>query len=296
MRIYCSCFLLTSSDDMNFSLFRIKVLKSTQRDLFLIEIDPPKLLEEAIRERPTDSAHRKGQWHIGNIETIDNSGIYFAIGRTIKSTMPVLDEDTGNFIEEEFDNAPYTHVFVDLPKEVLAIAYKSSLASTVDVIARKIEGLLAKSEVAKLNQVLFQVSPIPQPDIFIRQLAEAFAIKSFTVHFTRPNPIDVEEDFLGPMERLTQKTGGSSGSTTLKGDALEADPLIQLTRSAAATGDDASATIQSTPNARLVKKFLHGQTATLTNDRIETAQEKQSFMRFLRAAYINIRGEQRNAS
>ena len=58
---------------------------------------------------------------------------------------------------------------------------------------------------------------------------------------------EVVRDFLCPVERFTQEANGSSGSTTIKGHALDAEPLGELTRSVATTGDNVMARLYPEP-------------------------------------------------
>lgn len=273
---------------MDFSLFRIKVFQPSQKEIFDRELSPPEVLRQAILEKPSDRSLGV-IWHVGNVEQVDADGIYFALGRASRARVPVLDESTGNFIETEFDSAPYTHVLVDVPHEVAAIAHKSTLSPDVVAVARRLERLLGRTAIAKAERVTFQIAPISRPEEFIRELQRAYAITSFTVYFTRPNPVDVEGDFLRPMERLTQEANGSVGSTTIRGTALDPEPLTELTRSAAATGDNATARIRVDPGTRPVKRSLQGDTAKVTQDGLESVEERQTLIERIRHTYARIR-------
>lgn len=284
-----------SRKHVDFSLFRIKVFRPHQKEIFGNDRSPPDILGSAILERPTDTAHGNN-WHIGNVEDIGSEGIYFALGRASRSRVPVLDPKSGNFLETEFESAPYTHVLVDVPREIAAIAHKSSLSPDVAAVARSLVRLLSLTSVAAAERVTFEASPVSRPDEFIRALSEAFSISSFTVYFTRPNPLDVDGDFLEPMERLTQEANATDGSTTIRGSALDSEPLTQLTRSAAATGDNATARIRTGPNAISVKRSLRGDTAKVTQDALDTREERQSLLERIRTVYDTIRGGRRNSA
>lgn len=280
---------------MDFSLFRIKVFRPSQKDAFARDRSASEILRQAILEKPTDMS-LGARWHIGNVEEVVPDGLYFALGRAGRSRVPVLDEATGNFLETEQENAPYTQVVVDVPLEVAAIGHRSSLAPDVTGVARRLERLLAQTDVARNERVAFQVSPISLPESFIRDLQRAYAITSFTVTFTKPNPLDVEGDFLRPMERLAQEANGSNGSTTIRGVALDPQPLTELTRSAAATGDDAKAWIKPEVGQRSVKRSLRGDTAKITQDGLESREDRQSLLERLRTAYARVRGADRETA
>ncbi|MEO8138936.1 MAG: hypothetical protein ABI742_04775, partial [Gemmatimonadota bacterium] len=80
---------------------------------------------------------------------------------------------------------------------------------------------------------------------------------------------DVNQLFIRPIEQLLQETEASEGSTTLKGQALREQPLEDLTRSAAATGDDAKAKLQFEQGQRPVSRSLRGDTASITEDELD---------------------------
>lgn len=274
---------------MDFSLYRIKVIRPSQKEMFREDLSSPEILRSAILARPTAIEGRASGWHVGNIEELSPTNIYFALGRTSRATVPVL-SSSGDFVETEFESAPYTHVMVDVPLEVCGIAHKANLAPTTDAIARQLERVLNAAPIAAETGTSFAVSGISQPDEFLRDLWEAYAVVSFTVFFTRPNPFDVEADFLRLMERLTQETDGSAGSTTIKGTALDREPLTKLVRSAAATGDDAKARLRLREGERPVQRSLRGANARLSQERVETTDEKARFFERLRTKYHQIRG------
>ena len=280
---------------MEFTLYRIKVMRASQKDFFSSEVTAgaSELLKSMIEEKPTSSSFGfLSTWHIGNVAQVDGTGLYFALGRTAKSTLPVLSEGTGDFVDEEYDSAPYTHVMVDFQREICAIAIRSALAPTTDAMAKQLERLLARSRTAREANVLVTVSPISEPDQLLKALSEAYAITSFTVHFTRPNPLDVNDEFLKPMERLAQETGAVNGQTTIRGKSLDPDPLVDLVRSAAATGDNAVARIKQQRGKKSVRRSLRGQSARVSEDDIASEEGRSKIFEKLRGKHRDIRGSE----
>jgi len=125
---------------LNFQLFRIKVYPSKQKDLFIKSKTPSEILKETILTLPEAELRKGTIWHIGNITTIDNNGLYFRIGKTTKSKIEIYQK--GNFADEEFETAPYTHVILDVPLELCAIAQKTKLAPKTSGIAKRLNRLL----------------------------------------------------------------------------------------------------------------------------------------------------------
>lgn len=276
---------------MDFTLYRIKIFLPTQMGIFDgSTVSPTEILREAILERPTALRSLGRRWHIGNTDQLDQDGYYFALGRTARATMPVLDEGSGNFLEAEFESAPYTHAIVDVSIEVCAVAKKPALAATADAIARHLVRVLSSADAVTRRGATVDVSVVNDPGQFLEILRAAYAIRSFTVTFRRPNPFDLNRDFLVPMARLAQETDGDSGSTTIKGQSLTEEPLEELTRSAAATGDNASARVQLHEGHSPVRRSLRGDTATISEPGFESQEQRISVLAKLREKYRSIRG------
>jgi hypothetical protein len=273
---------------LRFQLFRAKVYPPAQPSLFA-PLDTAQALRSAIESKPSAELRRGFDWHIGNVEPIDDHSVYFALGRTTRSHVELFDEDSGNFVVQEFEASPYTHGVLDYENQVCAIAAKARLAPTVTGIARQFEKLLAQSETAQRTSVRFDIAVINDPEGFIEQLSSAFQISRFAVEFSRPNPWDVDADFQKPMEDLLRETRGQKGKTTLKGENLDAARLEELTRSAAASGNDAEADIRRTPRARRQRRRLRGNPVTVSQEDCSTAEERRSLVRQVREIYERVR-------
>lgn len=272
---------------MDLNLFRIKALLPP---LFADQIETAQAVRRAIEEKPTTSAAARGvRWHIGNVETLDANGLYFALGRTSRSRVPILDPETGDFLEAESETAPYTHVVLDTPTQVCAIARNTSLAANPVSLGHHLARVLNASTIRREYGADFEVDALSDPEEFVRLLQSAYAILRFTMTFSRPNPFDAEEDWHKPMERLVEATNGQKGSTTVRGQALNEAPLEDLTRSVASTGDDARAKLRLEEGQPPVTRSLRSDTATITERSLETPAERQSVLARLRAKYRSIR-------
>jgi hypothetical protein len=228
---------------IEFHLYRAKFIKSTQISLFVEDLAPSGIFIEAIKEKPSLTLKNDYNWHIGNVEILSDNTGYFAVGRTTKSIIEKFDEITKNFIVEENEESPYTHVLYNLNIGLLAIAKKNKLAPTANGIARKIEKLFKNTEIIKNNNIEVKIDYLRDPESFIKHLKSAYAIKKFTATFTGPNPLDADELFQRPMSVYLQKANGEKGKTIIQGDDLDNDVLHEVSVSVAATGNDASANI-----------------------------------------------------
>lgn len=272
---------------MDLNLFRIKAFL---KPLFAEQVTPPQAIRQAVEEKPTAVLGVRGRWHIGNVAPLDADGLYFALGRTSRATIQLLDPATQDFLEAEREEAPYTHVLLDVPTEVCAIAKKANLAPNPLRLGDKLASVLNASSIAQQYGAVFDVAPLSDPEAFIEILRNAYAIRKFTATFGRPNPWDAEEEFHKPMQRLVEATDGEGGSTTLKGEGLREETLEELTRSIASTGDDARARLLLKEGGPPVNRSLRGDTATITEADLETAEQRRSALAKLRDKYGEIRG------
>lgn len=216
------------------------------------------IFQDSIGERPTMVFKEKYKWHIGNIESFDPVSGSFALGRTTKTTLSKFDQETGNFIEEVFEDSPYTYCVYDLSVGFVAIAKKSKLAPTVTGIARRLRMVLESSKSVGINEIKVVIDPISDPDGFILKLQTAHSIKKFIAYFTGPNPVDADALFQRPISVYCQAANGDKGKVEVEGESLNEETLIAVTHSTAASGNEVVAKIIERPNQRPKKIHLRG--------------------------------------
>jgi hypothetical protein len=281
---------------MELMLFRVKVFRPAQSSIWDGAFSPSDELRRALKLKPTSRIRRGVAWHIGNITAINDAGLYLRIGKKSRRTLPMLDEKTGDFSEQELSNAPYTHVLVDWNLELVAIARNQHLSPTPSGIARRLQDVLNDSAVTESRPITFRVSAIKNPDEFIGILDSAFSIKSFSFSFTRKNLFDVQKDFVEPLERIVDEAHAADGKVTLKGEELASKPLREIAASAAATGDDASARVQLAPGAKTQTRSLHGDASTISVDDLDSDSNRTEALRKARSEYKRIRGSRGEAA
>ena len=150
---------------IDFQLFRITVYPSKQINMFEGQKSPSEILKETVLTLPSAELRKGIIWHIGNISSIKDDGLYFRVGRTSKSTIAVYQD--GNFADEEFETAPYTHVILDVPLELCAIARNTKLSPKTTGIANQFIRLLNGSDYAHLVQANFEIGEINGPEDFV---------------------------------------------------------------------------------------------------------------------------------
>lgn len=255
---------------LSFQLFRIKVYLPGQQNFLREEMVAAGVLRKIVAERPSHALRRDAVWHVGNVEELDKDAAYFRFGKSKRDSIPVLDETTGDFREQEFETAPYTHVVIDFPNEVCAVASEAVLAPDTATIARQMARVFDESAAAAEQNATIEVAELLDPDDFIQHLKTAFAIKKFTLMLSRPNPFDAHEQFQLPFETFVKEARGQTGKAEVKGRSLDSELLQGLARSAGLTGSDATAFVQRRKGARAEKKSLKGSAIVLKREEVTT--------------------------
>lgn len=278
-----------------FYLYRLKIERSKEPSLFEDTTSTPsEIIRAAIEEKPFKEIRKGNTWHIGNIEQIGDTGLFFAFGRVTKSIVEKFDEEAGDFIEESEEQAPYTYVLLDLKYQVCAVAHKYKIAPKVSQIANNLAKLLNETSVATDNNLRLVMAEISDPHEFLEYVRNAYVIRKFDVSFSPPNPWDVEEDFQKPMEKFLDVTGGSKGKTTIQGGNLEKGPIEKLASAAAATGNTASVQLKQEEDQDFVTIRIGGNPTTLSTNEIATQDEKKTLLTKVTELYKSVRsaGEQ----
>ena len=273
---------------LEFQMFRIKVYPSMQGFLFEHPKTPSEILKDVILSLPSAELRKGMIWHIGNLSPIKEGGLYFRIGRTTKSTLEIY--ENGNFEEQEFETAPYTHVVLDIQLEVCAIAKKAKLSPKTTGIANQFVRLLNESIRARQIKASFEINEINDPTDFITHLRQAFSVSKFWVTFSRPNAFDVNEDFIKPTQKLLKDSNGEKGKTQLEGDNLNPEGLEDIARSAASTGNDAAAWLQTSDTSQKVRKRLKGNPIIVRQEDVADLEHKMKMLQLIRENYKSVRG------
>jgi hypothetical protein len=247
---------------IEYSLFRAKFIRPPQaslfRSLFESNLTPTDLFLRALEERPSAELRKGYIWHIGNIRYFSEYRGYFAVGRTTNSTIEKFDDITGDFVEEELEASPYTHCVFDARIGFVGIAKKPSLAQTAKGVAGRIEQLLSMSQAISDNDISVEIRPIPNPEGFLRALVSAYQVSRFTATFRGPNPFDADEHFQKPLAVYLSAANGVKGRTQIQGEDLNRKVLQEVTRSTAATGNEASARIKKSKSQKPITINLKG--------------------------------------
>lgn len=274
---------------LEFQIFRMKAFPSAQGLLFAEIPTPAALLRSIVESRPSKELRRGVTWHIGNVETVDHDGVYFRFGKTTKATIETF--KNGVFVDEEFEASPYTHVILDVALGVMAIAKKGKLAPEITGIARILCKLLNQSAQVREQGATIEIAELQDPEDFLAHLRQAYSILRFSMGFSRPNPFDANRDFVQPLQKCLAESNGEEGKVEIKGESLKSALLEDLARSAAATGDDASARLKDDQHARPVTRHLKGKAVKFTEEDVAQMEQKKNSLQRIREIYYRLRGQ-----
>lgn len=278
---------------ITFHLYRLKVERLQQRTLNesteSTEITSSEIVEKAIRENPSKELRKNHKWHTGNVESIDDNGLFFAIGKVTKLVAERFDKESNTFLDAPDEHAPYTYVLIDLEHQVCGIAHKPKVSQKNSIIASSLGKLLDSTEIAKNMAVVFNISEIKDPKKFIEQIESAFAIKKFDITFTLPNPQDVNKLYHEPFEKLVQAANGKKGKTSIKGEKLDKVLIKDLASSVASSGDSASARIQAKEDGPVATKKIGSNFTKCTTGEIKTEDKKINALKKIKDIYNSIR-------
>jgi hypothetical protein len=272
---------------LEFQVFRISIFFNQQIVMFNTEISRSELLKNIILSKPDLIKKPEKIWHIGNILEIDNSTIYFRIGKTTKSTVELFRE--GNFVESEFETSPYTHVVLNTEFEICAIAKKIKLSPTISGISHRLKELFKNSSFIKNKNIELDIKEIKDPTDFISHLKSAYSVKKFWVTISPPNAFDVDSDFTQPLSKITHELKAESAKAELRGANLDQNKLESISRSAASRGNIVSALIQPDIDCPLKKIYLKGNNVIIHIDNNKFEQNKNIFLEELIDHYKKIK-------
>jgi hypothetical protein len=157
----------------------------------------------------------------------------------------------GNFVDREAPVSSYTHAVLDVRLGVCAVARRSMLTTNPETLGRQLSRVLAASGTAVSKFVDIEAATIKEPAEFLARLRSAYAVHTLWVVNRRPNPFDVEEDFVRPTTRALENLRADTVRTEWRGERLDIDQsgAADIVRSTAATGGDAGARIQEREGA-----------------------------------------------
>lgn len=226
-----------------FHLYRIRLFQSSQRGFWEGQ-DRADVLRRAIFSKPSLVGRGRNEWHIGNVVEISPRAIAFRIGRESPSIKESFDPISHDFRKLNEPTGPSSLSVLDLPLGVLAIAMRSSLAPSPELLGKRFDALLKASGPVVESSYDVRVSEIYDPSDFIDKLYSANKIRLFSVNFRLPNPTDVNKWFQEPLQNALALAEGEKGSVGFDGENLNPEALASISKAFSATGDEVRAKMQ----------------------------------------------------
>ena len=264
-------------------VLRIKCESLAQGDFLRAPREPIDVITHAFRDKPTADVGSRSEWHLGNVEPIENDGIAFAMGRTMAVRSPQFDTVSHDFLEEEVMRAPFTIGVFDQRHQTCGIIRKSGVSKSSTEVAAKLSILLNAAPYARESNTRIVVDPVRDPVGFIQAVREAESVTRFSFTARRPNPHDVNRLIQRPAEEFTLAAGGDRARVEVEGDDLDRDLIEEVSKAVAAVGETAAANIRPTPGARtkrihlsgnaVVEPVEHGATHTLVGAILQRTRE-----------------------
>ncbi|MDC0723743.1 hypothetical protein [Nannocystis bainbridge] len=285
---------------MRFYLFRIQIFRDPQLHIEEMPMEEnewmqlrPRVVENAIFNSSNPRGPKSRGWRIGNVNGLADSGcIYLRIGRNKSLVLPLQGEK--GFGTENIESAPWTHVLVDVPGELCAIASNIQLAASTEVVAlalARIVNAAAKREFPHVP-LNIELTLIINPESLIDIIYNAHQITRLRATFRRPNAFDVDRDFIEPVQRMTEGLAAERGTVVLEGKDLKRENVEKTIRSVASTGDDAQIFVRERAGARVQKKELRKGNPAIIEVQDESFDEELKscgIIYQIRALYSNMR-------
>jgi len=270
-------------------LIRVKAPPRPQTNAFLEEIASDSIISRSFLKRPSARVPRGAIWHIGNARELPDAAIYFALGREAVVKAQSFDDGTREFMEAALEQAPFTHGVYDRLTQTAGILVRPGVSMSAREVSKKVQVLLDSTGIAAQHNAFFDVDPILDPVGLIEALRSARRITRFEFSFSLRNPPDDEKFIQRPLKDYGGRIGATDGKASLKGESLEKEPLVDLTRAVAAEGDEVVVNLQGNDGRGIVRRSLK------SNYLREDIEEKEGetaplILQAIRRGYARMRG------
>lgn len=278
---------------VTFYLYRLKIEWVDQESRDKNEREPGEIILSAIKEKPSQETGRGQIWRIGNIKEVARKKVFFALGKVTKTTGEFYDESRKDFIAKYLEEAPHTHVAIDLNLQVCAIAQKTKIAPNIRAIARNLSILLNASREVKTNKLTFNLVPIYDPEEFLNSIKNAVRITEFEMTLSQPNPFDEKRQIRDLWEKLARDVNGNRGKISVfprRGKTLKGEGIAKYVQSGISVGDKVKARIQSKPNEKPVLKKMKESQIVITTEEPRNKEQILHIFKEIEEAYYRVRG------
>lgn len=269
-----------------FQLFRIKVFEKPQRPMFGgRDTSRPLLIRRAIAETPPAELRENEAWCIGDIDTVDENGLFFKFGKLKIEDHLDYDKDNKKFFEDKRKDAIVTDVLVDPEKEILIVSSNSRLAHSPKAIVSRITEVFNSSQVSRECEIEFHIDIPKEPDTFIEIIKRAYSLRSISLFLQRPNPF-LLSDFIGEGQKAIKDFDATEGEFQMSGKDLNTEKAVEVARIMADIGQEMKATIKSSEDSGINTVFLSHSSnniETPPTKTLESLEEKRQMLEWGRS-------------
>lgn len=241
-----------------FELYRLRMEKPRQKQLFENFPERDEVIKHAITSKPSIELRQTVKWHIGNVESSPRGWIYFLIGKTSLRKQEHYDKKARDFINALGEQSPFTYAVLNPADGILGIAKRSKLSARTQTVANRLERMLNSSEQVMKSHYTAVIKDISDPHGFIGKVRAAYAVKRFKFWVSPTNPIDIDRRFHQPNKDLVDQSGATEGVVSLQGAKLDKQIILATASSVNSVGDDARASIQQGQGKKPITVNLKG--------------------------------------
>jgi len=275
-------------NDLTFYMFRLTVHEKTIPDMFSENLTKQEFLKQLLFHLQSFEPKQAIFWHIGNFEELADDAIYFRFGRVLKKKISNLDEK-GDFVDNDINLAKYSHCVVDFNLQFLTISFNSNLSPSIISIGRALEKLLNTASADFPNYESIEVRIIPDYKEFLIRIKESYSVNRFWIKIRKPNPFDLDKDFIKPLSKLNSEMNSNEVKVELAGEDLDKTNIETLTESTTLAGSEGGAYIQEDEESKQTYINLGKNNLSFSSEFDDSKEKKEELLKKLRQNYKTIR-------
>lgn len=257
---------------MRFHVFRI--LLTTEPNLFgSVSLQRDVALRHVLSQPKDGLGRGKSKWMICNWVDLDHYGGNFQVGREAHRIVTRHNAQDARFEQQPDVLAHAAHCVIDTSTGILCIEENQKLSGTPLSTARAI-ARLTRDTLLTEHDFQIGIAPLLDPTPLLDEIRDSHRVVGLRARVARPNPLDADEHFVKPTQKVVDVLGGTHATVDVKGARLRKDAVEAVVRSAAVIGYPAAASYFRTDQSTKVSRRKLGDT-TLTIEWEELTSEGQ---------------------
>ncbi|QKJ66240.1 hypothetical protein HQN60_05650 [Deefgea piscis] len=227
-------------------LFRVRLFERRENDLF-DRASREEVLIKSVSNKNLTFFSFGSEWRFGNFEKINDDWCFFRVGKTHQEKNEKY--ESGEYSEATVDIGFSSKIIMNVKTGVMAVFQNRNLADNTNIIAKRIGDLINFSEIAAFNGYDVVVKQIFDTKNFIELINSSEKIHAITITCRQRNHPDIGMFFHEQLEEGVEIFNGEEAKTTISGNDLAKEPILEALKSTAQTGDTVSVKMKL-PNQR----------------------------------------------